>query len=70
MSKKMTYYIDKTSKIINNNHKLDGFIDEYNKFKDIKSLLEYLLTHITNFSSNREIAILEYKNFKEKLEGN
>ena len=69
VDKKMTDFIDKTSKVIDDNLKMNGLIGEYNKFKDLKSLLEYLLTHITSSSSIREKANLEYQNFKEKLEG-
>lgn len=68
LEKKMVEYIDKNDRIIDSNLSLTGLVGEYNKFKDLKSLLEYLLTNTQNANSIRDKMTIENQTFKEKLE--
>lgn len=67
--KRVSDFIDKFEKIIDENLHLSGLVGEYNKFKDLKSILEYLLNSYQGSVVSKEKNALEYNIFKEKLEG-
>lgn len=66
--KRVSDFIDRMEKIVDENLLLTGLVGEYNKFKDLKSILEYLLSSYQNSVISKEKSNLEYANFKEKLE--
>lgn len=67
--KRVSEFVDKFEKIVDENLHLTGLVGEYNKFKDLKSILEYLLNSYQGSVVSKEKSSLEYNIFKEKLEG-
>lgn len=68
LDKKVNDFIEKTDRTINENLVLSGLVGDYNKFKDLKSLLEYLLTNTNSVQVNKDKSMLEFQSIKEKME--
>lgn len=68
LEKKVNDFIEKTDRTINDNLMLTGLVGDYNKFKDLRSLLEYLLSNTNAIQINKDKSLLEFTIIKEKME--
>lgn len=68
LEKKWQDFAEKIDKVLSENLSFSGLVGDYNKFKDLKSVLEYLLSNANANQTGKDKSILELQILKDKIE--
>lgn len=68
VDRKLSEFMEKTERIIDENIHLSGMCGDFARYKDLRSLLEHLLVSYQNFGISKDKTLFELQNLKEKID--
>lgn len=66
--RRLSEFIEKTERIIDDNIHLSGMCGDFSRYKDLRGLLEHLLVSYQNFGISKDKTLFELQNLKERLD--